>query len=99
MPPPQTLPGTPPPPPPASGLVSQLANDVTGMASINCQSGPACSIKLTGLPVTQLDANCTVGECLVPQTSGSPTLNSSSNGECPLRGLGGGLVPHTRQLE
>ena len=53
-----------------AGIINGLVQGVYGRASINCDAAGACSIKLTGLPIAQLDATCQAGECLVP--SGQP---------------------------
>ena len=54
--------------PPASpaDIVNGLVSGVNGKASLDCDLSGSCSIKLTGLPIAQLDATCQAGECLVP---------------------------------
>ena len=39
---------------------------VKGPISMECAAGGSCSLKLSGLPIESIDAQCDVGECLVP---------------------------------
>ncbi|KDD71921.1 hypothetical protein H632_c4161p0, partial [Helicosporidium sp. ATCC 50920] len=48
------------------GLVAGLVAGVNGPASIDCAPTGACSLALTGLPVSSIDLSCEAAECLAP---------------------------------
>lgn len=46
-----------------------LVNGVNGPSKLACDSSGACALEMAGLPVSQLDATCRAGECLVQTSS------------------------------
>lgn len=79
-----------------AGIVNGLVQGVNGKASMDCDAAGACSIKLTGLPIAQLDATCQAGECLVPTDQTLNTTTGESRGVgCPVctRQAANALVP------
>ncbi len=67
-----------------AAIVNGLVQGVNGLASMDCDPTGACSIKLTGLPVAQLDATCQAGECLVPTDQTLNVTDGALRGVCRL---------------
>ena len=49
-----------------AAVIQGLVSSATGQAKLECDAAGQCAIKLVGLPISQLDATCQAGECLVP---------------------------------
>lgn len=80
--------------PPTAALINGLIASAKGPVSIEC-AGSDCDVKLTGLPIQSITANCTAGECLVPTEQ---ELNTTSRECSPISLLvrlcsGGSTVP------
>lgn len=58
--------------PPAAALIAGLASGVGGQASLSCNATGSCAMRITGLPVDQIDATCRAAECLTGAAPGEP---------------------------
>ncbi|KAL4857919.1 ATP-binding cassette sub-family G member 2 [Chlorella vulgaris] len=61
-----------------STTIQGLIGSATGQAKLDCDAAGTCAIILQGLPISQLDATCQAGECLVPTTSSLNTTEVTS---------------------
>jgi ABC-type multidrug transport system ATPase subunit len=66
-----------------NGLVSGLITLVNGKAELICTPGAAgepapCTLKLQGLPINEIQANCMASECIIPEDSGFNGSNSTT---------------------
>ena len=50
-------------------MIKGLIGSATGQAKLLCDAGGKCAIKLEGLPIAQIDAQCVAGECLAPTSN------------------------------
>ena len=50
-------------------MIKGLISTATGQAQMLCDASGKCAIKLEGLPIAQIDAQCEAAECLAPTTS------------------------------
>lgn len=70
-----------------------MIGTATGQAKLDCDASGACAIILQGLPISQLDATCAAGECLVPTETQLDNTTSPGEGQ----GVGPGKLS-TRRL-
>jgi hypothetical protein len=62
-----------------AATVQGLADSAKGQSTFDCQPDGACKLKITGLPISIIDAACQAGECLVPT---SAALNVTAGEPC-----------------
>jgi hypothetical protein len=60
-----------------AATIQGLIGSATGQAKLDCDAAGTCAIILQGLPISQLDATCQAGECLVPTTSSLNTTEGA----------------------
>jgi ABC-type multidrug transport system ATPase subunit/ABC-type multidrug transport system permease subunit len=66
-----------------NGLIASLATLVNGKAELICTPGAAnepapCTLKLAGLPINEIEAQCQASECIVPEDNGFNGSNSTT---------------------
>jgi hypothetical protein len=60
---------------PPAALVTGLTSSAKGKSTLDCTAEGSCVVKISGLPVASIDAQCQATECLVP--SAKQLLNTT----------------------
>lgn len=68
----------------AAALITSLVGGVNGQATLSCDAATgACVMKLAGLPIPQINANCQAAECLAAPAPSERTAAATLGSDVP----------------